>query len=78
MRTAIRAKEAVPEFFHRMAADDHGTLKCRIVLEAVWEADGTVDGERVREALVVRHARRDLRRGATAWRCLVLSAPASR
>ena len=27
-----------------MAADDQGTLKCRIVLEARWEADGTVDG----------------------------------
>jgi putative ATP-dependent endonuclease of OLD family len=37
-------KDAVPEFFHRMAADDDGTLKCRIVLEATWEADGTVDG----------------------------------
>jgi len=38
-------KDAVPEFFHRMAADDQGTLKCRIVLEARWEADGTVDGD---------------------------------
>jgi hypothetical protein len=36
--------DAVPELFHRMAADDQGTLKCRIVLEARWEADGTVDG----------------------------------
>jgi putative ATP-dependent endonuclease of OLD family len=37
-------KDAVPELFHRMAADDQGTLKCRIVLEARWEADGTLDG----------------------------------
>ena len=27
-----------------MAADNQGTLKCRIVLEARWEDDGTVDG----------------------------------
>jgi hypothetical protein len=39
-----QGKDAVPEFFHRMAADSEGTLKCRIVLEARWEADGTVDG----------------------------------
>ena len=39
-----QGKDAVPEFFHRMAADDQGTLKCRIVLEARWEADGTLDG----------------------------------
>ena len=39
-----RGKDAVPEFFHRMAADNQGTLKCRIVLEARWEDDGTVDG----------------------------------
>lgn len=37
-------KEAVPEFFHRMTTDDEGTLKCRIVLDARWEDDGTVDG----------------------------------
>lgn len=37
-------KEAVPEFFHRMTTDDQGTLKCRIVLDAHWEDDGTVDG----------------------------------
>jgi len=38
------ATATVPEFFHRMAADDAGTLKCRLVLEATWQADGTVDG----------------------------------
>ncbi len=38
-------KDAVPQFFHRMAADDQGSLKCRIVLEATWEADGTIDGD---------------------------------
>lgn len=36
--------DAVPEFFHRMAAEDGGKLKCRIVLEAVWTVDGTADG----------------------------------
>lgn len=35
---------AVPDFFRRMCALDDGTLKCRVVLEAVWSADGTVDG----------------------------------
>jgi putative ATP-dependent endonuclease of OLD family len=39
-----QGKDAVPEFFHRMTTDDQGRLKCRIVLEARWEADGTVDG----------------------------------
>ncbi|WP_426975990.1 ATP-dependent nuclease [Pseudarthrobacter sp. O4] len=34
----------VPEFFRRMAADDEGNLKCRIVLESSWTADSTVDG----------------------------------
>lgn len=40
-----QGKDAVPEFFHRMTTDDQGTLKCRIVLEARWEAEGTVDGD---------------------------------
>ena len=52
-----QGKDAVPEFFHRMAADDQGTLKCRVVLEARWEADGTVDGDLSCEALGRRHAR---------------------
>ncbi|MET9240953.1 AAA family ATPase [Nonomuraea sp. NPDC003709] len=34
----------VPEFFHRMASTADGTFKCRIVLKATWEADGTLDG----------------------------------
>lgn len=37
-------KQAVPEFFHRMAADASGVLKCRIVLESTWTSDGTIDG----------------------------------
>jgi hypothetical protein len=45
---------AVPEFFHRMAADDDGNLKCRIVLEASWTADGTVDGDLEARYWVVR------------------------
>ena len=40
-----QGKDAVPEFFHRMTTDDQGTLKCRVVLEARWESDGTVDGD---------------------------------
>lgn len=35
---------AVPEFFRRMAADEDGKLRCRIVLDASWTADGTLDG----------------------------------
>lgn len=35
---------AVPEFFQRMCTLDDGTMKCRVVLEAVWVADSTVDG----------------------------------
>lgn len=37
-------RRVVPEFFGRMAADDDGDLKLRIVLTAMWEDDGTVDG----------------------------------
>ncbi|HEY8453256.1 MAG TPA: AAA family ATPase [Natronosporangium sp.] len=37
-------KEAVPEFFHRMAATGDGLLKVRIVLKATWEDDGTAEG----------------------------------
>jgi len=35
---------AVPEFFHQMAADDEGRLKCRLRLQATWTDDGTLDG----------------------------------
>lgn len=35
---------AVPEFFHQMAADDAGALKCRIRLSAVLTEDGTAEG----------------------------------
>jgi len=35
---------SVPEFFHQMAADEHGNLKCRIRLEATWIDDGSLDG----------------------------------
>lgn len=34
----------VPEFFRRMAADEDGHLKCRVVLQSTWTQDGTVDG----------------------------------
>lgn len=35
---------AVPDFFGRMATDEDGNMICRIVLEAVWSDDGTIDG----------------------------------
>ena len=38
------ATVAVPEFFLQMAANDEGRLKCRIRLEAIWTADGSIDG----------------------------------
>ncbi|MBN9747910.1 ATP-dependent endonuclease [Amycolatopsis sp. A1MSW2902] len=47
------SKAAVPEFFHRMAASSDGVLKCRLVLEATWEADGTLEGSVTETRLVV-------------------------
>ncbi|MFJ9327355.1 ATP-dependent nuclease [Streptomyces sp. NPDC101230] len=38
------APRAVPEFFRRMAANDEGDLKVRVVLRAEWVDDGTVEG----------------------------------
>lgn len=35
---------AVPEFFHQMAADDAGRLKCRLRFDAMWSDDGSLDG----------------------------------
>jgi hypothetical protein len=35
---------SVPEFFHQMAADDAGDLKCRLRLDAVWTDDGSLEG----------------------------------
>ncbi|MCG8013812.1 MAG: AAA family ATPase, partial [Candidatus Thiodiazotropha weberae] len=35
---------AIPEFFHQMAADEAGKLKCRLHLEATWTDDGSLDG----------------------------------
>ena len=34
----------IPEFFHQMAADDGGRLKCRLRLQATWTDDGSLDG----------------------------------
>jgi putative ATP-dependent endonuclease of OLD family len=34
----------VPEFFHQMAADQDGKLKCRLRLDATWTDDGSLDG----------------------------------
>ena len=38
------ATTAVPEFFQHMAADEHGHLKCRLLLRATWTDDGTTEG----------------------------------
>ncbi len=35
---------AVPAFFHHMAAEEGGELKCRLRLEATWSDDGSIDG----------------------------------
>ncbi|WP_016890821.1 ATP-dependent nuclease [Mycobacteroides abscessus] len=37
-------RDAVPEFFQQMAATVDGQLKCRIVLDATWTDDGSIDG----------------------------------
>ncbi|MFI1195321.1 ATP-dependent nuclease [Micromonospora sp. NPDC020750] len=50
---ATVGRRAVPEFFSRMAADDNGELKVRIVLKATWEDDGTVDGTITETRIVV-------------------------
>jgi putative ATP-dependent endonuclease of OLD family len=39
-----QAVAAVPEFFHQMAADEEGQLKCRLRLEATWADDGSLEG----------------------------------
>jgi len=45
---------AIPEFFHQMAADDAGRLKCRLRLEATWTDDGSLDGTIEQKYWVVR------------------------
>jgi putative ATP-dependent endonuclease of the OLD family len=35
---------AVPEFFHQMATDDNGHLKCRLRMQATWTDDGSLEG----------------------------------
>lgn len=35
---------AVPEFFHQMATDDNGHLKCRLRIQATWTDDGSLEG----------------------------------
>jgi putative ATP-dependent endonuclease of the OLD family len=35
---------AVPEFFHQMATDDNGRLKCRLRMQATWTDDGSLEG----------------------------------
>lgn len=45
---------AIPEFFHQMAADDAGNLKCRFRLEATWTADGSLDGSVEQKLMAVK------------------------
>jgi putative ATP-dependent endonuclease of the OLD family len=40
----LEGSDAIPEFFHHMAADDGGTLKCRLRLDAAWTDDGSLEG----------------------------------
>ncbi|MBJ7402109.1 MAG: AAA family ATPase [Bradyrhizobium sp.] len=35
---------AVPEFFHQMACEEDGRLKCRLRLEGRWTDDGSLEG----------------------------------
>jgi putative ATP-dependent endonuclease of OLD family len=35
---------AIREFFHQMAADEEGQLKCRLRLDATWTDDGSIEG----------------------------------
>lgn len=41
---AGKQTQAIPEFFNQMAADDQGTLRARLRLEATWTDDNSVDG----------------------------------
>lgn len=50
----VESHQAVPDFFFsRMVANDDGDFKVRIVLEARWEDDGTVDGTVTENRIVV-------------------------
>jgi len=50
-RESVRA---VPEFFHQMAADSDGRLRCRLRLEATWTDDGSLEGSVEQKYFVVR------------------------
>jgi putative ATP-dependent endonuclease of the OLD family len=41
---SAQASASVPEFFQQMAADENGSLKCRLRLEATWTDDGSLEG----------------------------------
>ncbi|WP_327749671.1 ATP-dependent nuclease [Streptomyces europaeiscabiei] len=43
----------VPEFFRRMAATEDGELKVRVVLQAEWIDDGTMEGAITEERVIV-------------------------
>ncbi len=47
-------QDAVPEFFHQMAADDAGRMKCRLRLQASWTDDGSLDGFVEQKVLAIR------------------------
>ena len=45
---------AIPEFFHQMAVDEHGNLKCRLRFDAVWTDDGSIEGTSERQFRAIR------------------------
>jgi len=53
LEQSAAGRRAVPEFFSRMAADENGELRVRIVLNAKWEDDGTVEGAITEDRIVV-------------------------
>ena len=44
----------IAEFFHQMAADDAGHLKCRLRFQATWTDDGSIDGAIEQKFYVIR------------------------
>ena len=45
---------AIPEFFHQMAVDEHGNLKCRLRFDAVCTDDGSIEGTIVSQFRAIR------------------------
>lgn len=49
-----RASASVPEFFQQMAADENGTLKCRLRLDGTWADDASLEGAIDQKLLAIR------------------------